>query len=460
MSRLVIVSNRLPIGRPSGAGGELEIPAGGLVSAVLSALQRRPGSLWLGWDSKAEPKPDRLTQHQASGVLLLGLGLSRAELDGYYRGFCNETLWPLLHCFQGRVHLDVNHAAFYRRVQTRFARALHSILRAGDLVWVHDYHLLLLGRELRQLGWKGKIGFFLHTPFPPYDLWRILPNPADFLRALGDYNLVGFHTASYRDNYLYSCKRELKASWSGSELRTTTGRQRVGVYPVGIEPRDFQPEHTGRRKQHRYLSRIVGSDVQVVLGVDRLDYTKGIPERIRAFESLIRRWPQWRGKVCLVQIASPSRTTLHQYEEQKRLVDRLVGRVNGELADPDWVPIRYLYRSFSRSGLIRFYSAAHVGLVTPLRDGMNLVAKEFVAGQYPEDPGVLVLSRFAGAAEELSDAIQVNPYLPDDTAEGIARALEMPLEERCKRHQALFAEVSRATASEWARRFTADLANA
>jgi trehalose 6-phosphate synthase len=195
----------------------------------------------------------------------------------------------------------------------------------------------------------------------------------------------------------------------------------------------------------------------VVLGVDRLDYTKGIPARILGFEALIQRWPQWRGKVCLVQIASPSRTTLHQYAEQRKQVESLVGRVNGELAEPDWVPIRYLYRNIPRESLARFYAGAHVGLVTPLRDGMNLVAKEYVAAQLPEDPGVLVLSRFAGAAEELPDAIQVNPYLPDDTAEGIARALAMPQEERRKRHQALLAEVSRMTASEWARQFTSDL---
>ncbi|HET6204657.1 MAG TPA: trehalose-6-phosphate synthase [Planctomycetota bacterium] len=461
LSRLVVVSNRIPTARPASFAGELEVPVGGLASAVLAALRGSRGSLWFGWSGSASGAgllrpPKRVF---FGGVEVVGLDLTATEVADYYHGFCNDALWPLLHCFQGRVNLRIEQEACYRAVQRRFAAALRPLLRPGDLVWVHDYHLFLLAGELRRLGWKGPIGFFLHTPFPPHDIWTLLLDPRGFLEALLDFDLVGFHTRSSLDNYVYCCLRLLGARRKGERLALRGRVQRAGVYPIGIDPREFEPpaeRPRGGRRGGELVKVVRGR--RLLLGVDRLDYTKGIPERILAFEELIRAHPEWEKKVSLVQIASPSRTAVPQYLEQRRLIESLVGRVNGELSEHDWVPIRYLFRSYPRERLARFYRDADVALVTPLRDGMNLVAKEFVAAQRPEDPCVLVLSRFAGAAEDLPEAVLVNPYVPADTAEGIARALAMPLEERCERHRALLARVLRGTADEWGRRFLADLA--
>jgi trehalose 6-phosphate synthase len=275
---------------------------------------------------------------------------------------------------------------------------------------------------------------------------------------LTQYNLIGFQTAGSLDNYLYACVRELGATWLEGCLRAGRMVQRAGVYPIGIDPKEFlaPPDAPRRRGRRDMLGRIVRGR-RLILGVDRLDYTKGIPERILAFESLVTRYPAWRKKVSFVQIASPSRTVVAHYAEQKRILESLVGRVNAECAEHDWVPIRYLYRSYPRTVLSRFYRDADIGLVTPLRDGMNLVAKEYVAAQHPASPGVLILSRCAGAAEDLPEAIIVNPYIPSDVADAMSRALTMPLEERLERHKALLARVVADDVHRWGRRFLHDL---
>jgi len=466
MSRLVVVSNRLPTPRswgPTGQAEEPEIPVGGLASALLAALRQRPESVWFGWSGRvtALERSHRMTSNKIADVDLLGLGLTQREFSDYYLGFCNEALWPLFHCFPDKARVRVDQEACYRAVQARFAAALLPHLRPDDMVWVHDYHLLLVATELRRAGWRGRIGFFLHTPFPPYELWQILPDPQGFLRAMLDYDVVGFQVRGFLDNYAYCCARWLGAAWDGARLRACGRTQHAGPYPVGIEPEWFQPPgDTPRRRRHRgELARVV-SGRRLILGVDRLDYTKGIPERILALEEFLQRHPEWRRKVSFMQIAAPSRAGLPQYAQQKSLVESLVGRVNGELAEHDWEPVRYLYRSYSRDVLARFYREADVGLVTPLRDGMNLVAKEFVAAQDTAAPGVLVLSRCAGVAEDLPEAITVNPFVAADVAAGIERALVMPLEERRERQSALLRRVLRATAADWSRRFVEDLAGA
>jgi trehalose 6-phosphate synthase len=288
-------------------------------------------------------------------------------------------------------------------------------------------------------------------------MWQLLPDPADYTSALGEYDVVGFHTRQSLHNYVHCCKQLLGAEWNGRELLSGYRHQIAGTYPIGIEPGDFLPPHADRASAAEGELKRVVRGRRILLGVDRLDYTKGIPERILAFEELVRRYPEWRKKVSFVQIASPSRVDVAQYAQQKRRIEELVGRVNGELAEHDWVPLRYLYRSYSRDRLGRFYRETDVGLVTPLRDGMNLVAMEFVAAQRPDSPGVLVLSRCAGAAEELPEAVIVNPYHPADVAAGAARALAMPLEERRERHATLLARVLANNASEWARSFVTDL---
>jgi trehalose 6-phosphate synthase len=461
VSRLVVVSNRLPVFRPAADTDSVEIPAGGLASAVFTALRRVPGSLWLGWNGRIEPaeRAGRATRSRVGGVTLAGLPLTPREQAEYYQGYCNGALWPLFHCFQGRMRIDLRQEACYRTVQARFAAALRPMLEPGDLVWVQDYHFLLLGRELRRLGWTGRTGFFLHIPFPPWDVWQLLPDPGDVLAAIGEYDLVGFQTRGSLDNYRYCARRLLGDGAAADAPRGRDRRHEAGVYPVGIDPDEFRPpgDDDPRRRRRGTLARVVRGR-RLILGVDRLDYTKGIPERILAYEALLERHTEWRKKVSFVQIASPSRAAATQYVEQKRLLDYMVGRVNGELAEHDWVPIRYLYRSYSRSMLARFYREAAVGLVTPLRDGMNLVAKEFVAAQSPAAPGVLVLSRSAGAADEMEEAVMVNPFIPADVADGVARALAMPLPERLDRHRALLERVCRNTVHVWSRRFLADLA--
>jgi trehalose 6-phosphate synthase len=460
MSRLVVVSNRLPAGRPRDGIEERGTPVGGLATAILDALRRRNDSVWVGWSGRSAEaeRADRLSRTLVHGVDLLGLALTDAEIDGYYHGFCNQTLWPLLHCFQGKVRIRLAHEEAYRAVQARFADALMRLLKPDDLVWVHDYHLMLLGRELRRRGWKGRVGFFLHTPFPPLEMWQILPQPEDHLDALLQYDVAGFHVSGFLENYIHCCRRMLRASWDGGWLEARGRRQHVEAYPVGIEPDDFRRaagDGSGRKRSGTLIRAL--RDRALILGVDRLDYTKGIPERLQAFERLVRRHEEWRKRLVFVQIASPSREEVPEYGEQRRRIEALLGRINGELGEHDWVPIRYLYRAYERGFLARLYRQADVGLVTPLRDGMNLVAKEFVAAQDPDDPGVLVLSLSAGAAQQLEEALLVNPFITADLARGMHRALVMPLEERRERHAALLRRIRRETASDWARRFVRDL---
>jgi len=458
--RLVIVSNRLPRIESSAGAGRPEPLAGGLVTALLGVLSRSPGSLWFGWSGRiADPsRPASITRQLLDGVELIGSPLSRQEFDRFYLGYCNETLWPLLHCFQGRVRIDLEQEKSYREVQARFASVMRPHLRDGDMIWIHDYHLFPLGRELRRLGWRGPLGFFLHTPFPPYEHWQLLPDPRDALDACLAYDVVGFQVQRYLDNYVYACLKELRARQEGSVLIAGGHVQRVGVYPVGIEPAEFLPGRrtSGTTERARDLIPTL-RDRRLILGVDRLDYTKGIPERILAFEQFLRTCPEWRKKVVYVQIASPSRADVPEYGRQKRRLDAIIGRVNGEMGEHDWTPIRYLYRSYPQEFLAELYRDADVMLVTPLRDGMNLVAKEFVASQDRESPGVLVLSRFTGAAENLREAIIVNPIVLSDVADGIRTALSMTISERRKRHAALLARVLMAKSSDWGKGFVDDL---
>jgi len=462
VTRLVVVSNRLPSVKTGGRVGEPEVPVGGLASALVSALKQRPGSVWFGWNGRviAPNERRRRTRRHTADFDLVGLPLTQAELEGYYLGHCNETLWPLFHSFPGEVRLDPRQLAQYTSVQSRFARAILPVLKPDDLVWVHDYHLIPLARELRRGGFGGRIGFFLHTPWPPYEMWQMLPQPADLLASMLEYDLVGFHVLGFLDNYVYACRRLFGASWDGFHLHAGERVQRAAAFPVGIEP-DVFTTPTGPRATEVKRALLGGDagDQSIVLGVDRLDYTKGIPQRIRAFEEFLRKNPQWRKRVIYVQIAAPSRTELRGYRRLKGEVEALAGRINGEMGEHDWMPVRYLYRSYGRDFLARLYAEADVGLVTPLRDGMNLVAEEYVAAQHAEDPGVLLLSRLAGAAQILKGALTVNPYATGEVADGIKQALEMPLPERLALHQRLLPVVRSRTADAWGKNFLRDLEN-
>jgi len=457
---LLVVSNRLPeLRSPTLPGDPRWRNVGGLVSALEPALAARKG-LWLGWSGRCIPgtaPSGRLpfTIDAEASPALAWVDLPEYWRDKYYNGFCNGALWPLLHTLPERARLTEEEWSCYVRVNEAFAEVATALVGPATPVWVHDYHFLLLARALRRRGHCGPIGIFLHTPFPDPDVLRILPWAGDIADALLDFSLLGFHTDGYAGAF-FRCAAALVPE----RARTLEGggpggtpRVRVGIFPIGIIPEGFRdaaaPEVV---EEASGLLRAIAPN-RLVLGVDRLDYTKGIPERLQAFGRMLELFPQWRGKVSLVQVSVPSRADIPDYADERARVESAVGRVNGEFGDASWVPVRYLYRSFGRQQLAELYRSAAVGYVTPLRDGMNLVAKEYVAAQDPADPGVLLLSSFAGAAAELVDALLTNPWHGEGLARDLDRALRMPLEERCARYARLRAAVDRTTALTWAESF-------
>jgi len=456
--RLVVASNRLPSLQPAASEAERRsMEVGGLVTAVRSALLQR-GGIWFGWSGHISESNARVRPaiSPVETFELAAINLTQQEADLFYNEFSNRTLWPLLHSFPAKMNIDREAYSVYLRTNRRYAEALVSLLREDDLVWVHDYHLLPLGRELRQLGWKGKVGWFLHTPFPPAEVFTILPWSGRFLDMLLDYDLVGLHTRRYANNLFDSLSWELDGSVLGNSVVVGQRSLRVGIYPIGIDPEAFRP--VAGQSDNDKNSELIPTDSnhQIILGVDRLDYTKGIPQRLLTFEQLLDRHPDLRGQVSMVQISSPSRREVPEYLEEQHQVDLLVGHINGRFSDADWIPIRYLYRSYPQTELVSFYRLADICLVTPLRDGMNLVAKEFVASQ-GDDPGVLVLSKFCGAAYTMRDALIVNPYDIEGTSEALYKALTMSRQERQARWEGLMQDVGNNTSRRWCEAFLAEL---
>jgi len=459
MSRLVVVSNRVPSADTLAPAQQGAVVVGGLVSAVKTLMLRQQG-LWMGWSGRttSRRKANPPTIELSGGpVELVTIDLSSDESNLYYLGFSNRTLWPLFHTFPERT--DVRHDTYrsYQRVNQRFAEALYPLLGSDDVVWVHDYQLILVGMYLRRLGWTGKIGFFLHIPFPSPDVLEILPWATELLDGMLDYDLVGFHIQRYRQNFIDSLLRETKWQWNAPYFVAGGRSVKVANFPIGIEPDVFRDAAMASTTSvSSELSLPTDVDHKIVVGVDRLDYSKGIPEKLRAFERMLERHVNMRGKVTLVQITQPSRSRVREYVEEREKVERLVGQINGKYSEAGWVPVRYLYRTFSQKQLARFYHDSLVGMVTPLRDGMNLIAKEYIAAQ-GDDPGVLVLSKFSGAAVELTDATQVNPYDTDGTAEHLYDALRMPRDERVWRWRSQMDAVTTNTAQNWGESFYREL---
>ena len=389
---ILVMSNRLPLTLQRGpAGLEQRRSSGGLVSALEPVLSRRGGT-WIGWPGMKLRKGERLPEDQ-SPYRIAAVALSDSEVTRYYHGFSNRTLWPLFHCFPERTRFDLRDWETYDEVNARFAEIAEREQGGAELIWVHDYHLMRAPLHLRRLGIESRIAFFMHIPFPPYDLFRLLPWHRELLNGLLASDLIGFHVGAYSENFLDCVERLLPSRVDAESGLIEHGERTVQVshFPLGI---DFEAFDSAARS----LPARRDQAEKIVLGVDRLDYTKGIPERMRAFERLLELHPEHREKVVLLQLAVPSRFQVTEYQDLKSEIDRVVGRVNGRFATETWSPIRYLYRSVSRERLSALYRDADVALVTPLRDGMNLVAKEYVASQV-EDPGVLILSRMAGAAE-------------------------------------------------------------
>ena len=453
--RLVVVSNRL---------GDPSRPAKGGLAVALNGALNDLGGIWMGWSGKTTTgevaDDDRLDIRDIGHVLIAGVDIDAGDYAGYYEGFANSVLWPLFH---GRLDLmdpQPDHLEAYRRVNALFARQLAGLLEPDDTLWVHDYHLIPLAEELRNLGVENRIGFFLHIPMPPSQLMAAVPGHEGLIRNLFHYDLVGFQTHADVVNFsLYTQRVMDMEPREDGRLEAFGRRMQVRAFPIGIDVEEFR-ELLDTEESRELVSRVGPTTAgrNLIAGVDRLDYSKGLPQRLRVFERLLEKYPEHDRQTTLVQIASPTRENVDAYAEIRDELDRLSGHVNGRFATIDWTPIRYIFRHVERARLAGLYSISRVGLVTPLRDGMNLVAKEFVAVQDDADPGVLVLSEFAGAAEEMTEALLVNPHDIESTADTVQRALTMPLAERRERHAALSRRVERGDVVTWSRAFLDALA--
>ncbi|HEV7543017.1 MAG TPA: trehalose-6-phosphate synthase [Xanthobacteraceae bacterium] len=447
MARLIIVSNRVPIPKARVAA------AGGLAVALRDLLT--PGAMWFGWSGRLASAPAiQPALVEARGVTYATVDLTAEAHRGFYVGFANGALWPLLHFRLGLMHFRREDYAGYLAVNETFAAALSQVVQPDDTVWAHDYHLMPFGRMLRQHGFKGPLGFFLHVPFVPPSMLEAMPVARELVADLCAYDLVGFQTEEHARDFRDCAQRMLGATIDGEWVRLNGRRMRVFADPIGIDAQGFAHE-AERAANDKLVQRVAGSLVgrQLAIGVDRMDYSKGLPQRFEAYGRLLERHPEHRRKIHFLQICPRSREEVDEYRKLRAELDRLTGRINGRFSELDWTPLRYSTRPAPRATLAGLYRIGRIGVVTPLRDGMNLVAKEFVAAQPDDDPGVLVLSQFAGAAHDFTEALIVNPFDPDAIAEAMHVGLTMSLAERKERQAALKAKVFRTTAEVFCRRF-------
>lgn len=452
MSRLVVVSNRVADLRKA-------TQSGGLAVAIADALKAK-GGVWFGWDGNTlEDETEKLSVDRVGDVDVISTPLTVEDYTQYYIGYANSVLWPLLHYRIDLVDYRPQHFEGYMRVNTKFASLLKPFLKKGDMVWVHDYHLIPFAERLRAAGCNHKMGFFLHIPFPPPDILNASPHHAYLVESLLKYDLVGFQTSSDLNNFTRYVEENMPDAVAADGTICHEGHTvRAIRLPIGIDVDQFAElaEKTFEDISIDHMRREILGQRQIV-GVDRLDYSKGIPERFEAFSRMLHLHPELEKTVTFLQIAPPTREDVTAYSEIRERLEGLAGSINGRFGDIDWVPIRYIHRPVPRPRLAAMFRSSEVGLVTPLRDGMNLVAKEYVAAQDPADPGVLVLSQYAGAAEELEDALIVNPHDTEEMAEKMLQALDMPLEERQKRHESLLERVRQSDVSIWMDTFIKEL---
>jgi trehalose 6-phosphate synthase len=453
VSRLVVVSNRVADPRKAAAGG---------LAVALGEALSSSGGLWFGWSGNVRERgaaDGPLRTQRAGEVTLATVDLGHDDHAAYYRGYANGVLWPVFHYRLDLADFEAGYIDGYRRVNRMFAHKLMSLLQPDDVIWVHDYHLIPMAAELRAMGCQHRIGFFLHTPLPPPLILAAIPGHEWLMRALFAYDLVGLQSQADMNHLSRYLVTEAGAELLGEGRFGAFNRSlSAAAFPIGIDVDGFVELGRGKDAlETRAKLSERHAQGQLLVGVDRLDYSKGLPQRFRAFRRLLERYPENREHATLIQIAAPSREDVDAYGDIRRELEGLCGAINGDFGDLGWMPIRYIHRTVARKRVPGLYAASRVALVTPLRDGMNLVAKEYVASQDPADPGVLVLSRFAGAAEQLTDALLVNPYDTQATADAIERALRMPLEERRIRHQRLLAEVREHDVHWWRERFLAAL---
>ena len=447
MSRLIVISNRVSAG--GGAQGGLAV--------ALSAALREMGGVWFGWSGEVT---DEFTGHinfqRTEGVTTATVDLEEQDVEEYYDGYANRTLWPLFHYRIDLAEYERGFAGGYQRANERFADTVRPLIEPEDMVWVQDYHMFPLGAELRKRGVRNRIGFFLHIPWPPRRLLVTLPEAPELVAALMEYDVIGFHTEEWLQSFCDYARDELGGTID-KDGTLSLGRRTAQLVacPVGIEARAFADMAYGevaRATCERVTQSAVGR--ALIVGVDRLDYSKGLEERFLGYERFLTENPEERKEVVLLQIAPPSRGSVESYQRIRATLEGLAGRINGAHAALDWVPIRYVNQGYPREVLAGVYRASSIGLVTPLRDGMNLVAKEYVAAQDPDDPGVLILSRFAGAAAQMSDALLINPHSAEEMSDAIRQALAMPRAERIRRWRTLMEGVLAEDVMWWRKRFT------
>lgn len=452
---LVVVSNRVSRGKPN------EPMTGGLAAALLPVVEKS-GAIWVGSSGRVRdgnPR-DPFVEIEALGAGALAmLDLPAAHYGGYYEGFANSALWPALHSRADLIRATQDDYHSYREVNAFMARALLRFRKSDSMFWIQDYHFLALAAELRDLGVTEPLGLFLHTPWPSRAIFGGVPHHRELIEAMLAYDLIGFQTEEDCENFLSCAQDDLGLVVHDGVVVSSHGRTRAAVFPIGIDPARFA-QLAAKAATHPDVSRLRRSlnGEKLAIGVDRLDYSKGLINRIKAFERMWTLQPQLRRTVSLLQIATPSRGGIEAYGNLQSEVARLVSEVNGIHGEVDWTPIRYLNKGYGQAVLAGLYRTAQVGVVTPLQDGMNLVAKEYVAAQNPVDPGVLVLSKFAGAANELDAALLVNPHDIDGMARTIATALSMPLAERRMRWEAMMTKLRGGTIQQWFADFTDALA--
>jgi trehalose 6-phosphate synthase len=444
MRRLVVVSNR--VAEPDRQA------AGGLAVCILDGLLER-GGVWFGWngDIVADESGIGVSCTRRDNVTVVTMPLTEKDYAEYYLGYCNAALWPVHHYRLDLARFTQENTEAYRRVNERFAEELAPILTKTDVVWAHDYHLIALAAGLRSRGVRNRLGFFLHIPFPPPDVLMAVPEHEWLVDSFLQYDVIGFQTKTDQSNFCrFVCEHAGGEMISEDTLRADGRIVTVSAFPVGINVEAFSAMASSAEAQKhiRWLHRC-GEPRLNIIGVDRLDYTKGLPDRFRSFKRFLELHPENCKAATLMQIAPPTREEVKAYCDIRHELEALSGEINGQFGDFDWTPVRYVHRSVPRDTLAALYRGSQIGLVTPLRDGMNLVAKEYVAAQDPENPGVLILSRFAGAAEDLQEALIVNPYDVDEVAQAIHKAVIMPLEERKQRHAALLAKIREHDACNW-----------
>jgi len=452
-ARLVVVSNR--VGPVHGGAA-----AGGLAVGLVDALRESHG-VWFGWSGRVGGSADgnRVRTRDTGALTVATLDLAPDDYQGYYNGFANRCLWPLFHFRVDLSRYDAGEHATYTRVNAQFARQLLPLLASGDRIWVHDYHLFPLAAELRALGARQRLGFFLHVPFPPRDILNTLPVHEALVRALFEYDLVGFQTEQDLQRFFDYVEREAHGHVRGGRVRAYGREIRAGAFPIGIDVENIQRlavSARSAREIERQRESLHGRSQ--IIGVDRLDYSKGLLRRLAAYEMLLERHPHTHGQLEFLQIAPVSRGDVPAYRDFRRELEQAASRINGRFARLDWTPVRCLTQSLPRATLAALYRVSRIGLVTPVRDGMNLVAKEYVAAQDPTDPGVLVLSCFAGAAQQMQAALLVNPYDAAATAEALLRARTLSLDERRARHAELMRGLVEYDVRRWRDEFLARLA--